>query len=127
MQVRTHLSRKILTRITRNKGSPGDEKCGFSRKMVALLQESGFTDFGHFDILLDNEVSWLMRLITLITLITLIILITLITLITLVNGPNNPNTCQSTPKCVLSKGKRILIRAHHFVTQITHKSASLKL
>ena len=37
------------------KGSPAEPKCGFSRQMVALLQEAGL-DFGHFDILEDQQV-----------------------------------------------------------------------
>jgi len=37
------------------KGSPGNEKCGFSRKIVELLQGEG-VKFGHFDILEDEEV-----------------------------------------------------------------------
>lgn len=37
------------------KGSPDAPQCGFSRKMVALLKESN-VQFGHFDILQDNEV-----------------------------------------------------------------------
>lgn len=31
-------------------------QCGFSRTTVGLLSEAGFKDFGHFDILTDNEV-----------------------------------------------------------------------
>lgn len=37
------------------KGSPDAPECGFSRTIVGLLKEAGFT-FGHFDILLDNAV-----------------------------------------------------------------------
>jgi len=37
------------------KGNPAEPKCGFSRKMIALLQEAGL-DFGTFDILEDQEV-----------------------------------------------------------------------
>jgi len=37
------------------KGSPSAPQCGFSRTMVAMLNEVGF-EFGYFDILLDNDV-----------------------------------------------------------------------
>jgi len=37
------------------KGSPADPQCGFSRKMMALLQEACI-DFSHFDILSDEVV-----------------------------------------------------------------------
>jgi len=37
------------------KGNPNEPKCGFSRKMIALLQEACL-DFDHFDILSDEEV-----------------------------------------------------------------------
>jgi len=37
------------------KGSPADPQCGFSRKMIALLQEACL-DFSHFDILSDEKV-----------------------------------------------------------------------
>lgn len=37
------------------KGSPDNPQCGFSRTMTALLRECNF-EFGHFDILLDNDV-----------------------------------------------------------------------
>lgn len=37
------------------KGSPSNPQCGFSRQMIALLQEAGL-DFGHFDIFSDQEV-----------------------------------------------------------------------
>ena len=37
------------------KGAPAAEKCGFSRQIVALLQENG-VQFGSFDILADEEV-----------------------------------------------------------------------
>uniref|UniRef100_A0A6V1P2P2 Glutaredoxin n=1 Tax=Heterosigma akashiwo TaxID=2829 RepID=A0A6V1P2P2_HETAK len=37
------------------KGNPEEPRCGFSRKIVALLQE-GNVAFGHFDILGDEEV-----------------------------------------------------------------------
>ena len=37
------------------KGSPSEPKCGFSKQMIALLQEAG-VDFGYFDILSDPEV-----------------------------------------------------------------------
>jgi len=37
------------------KGSPDAPQCGFSRTIVGLLRDTGFT-FGHFDILLDNAV-----------------------------------------------------------------------
>jgi Grx4 family monothiol glutaredoxin len=38
------------------KGSPEDPKCGFSRKMVALLKEVNVKGYGFFDILSDQEV-----------------------------------------------------------------------
>ena len=38
------------------KGNPAEPKCGFSRKMIALLQEAGL-DFGTFDILEDQVKS----------------------------------------------------------------------
>lgn len=38
------------------KGDPDEPKCGFSRKTVELLREAGCKDFGHFDILSDNDV-----------------------------------------------------------------------
>jgi Grx4 family monothiol glutaredoxin len=37
------------------KGSPDEPRCGFSRKLVSILRDDGFT-FGHFDILSDEEV-----------------------------------------------------------------------
>ena len=37
------------------KGEPGAERCGFSRRVVALLNEHGI-EFGSFDILTDNDV-----------------------------------------------------------------------
>lgn len=37
------------------KGSPNEPKCGFSRKMIVLLQEACL-EFDHFDILKDEEV-----------------------------------------------------------------------
>lgn len=37
------------------KGTPDAPRCGFSSKIVAILQEEGF-DFGYFDILEDEEV-----------------------------------------------------------------------
>eukprot|EP00293_Proteomonas_sulcata_P002477 CAMPEP_0184315220 /NCGR_PEP_ID=MMETSP1049-20130417/80777_1 /TAXON_ID=77928 /ORGANISM="Proteomonas sulcata, Strain CCMP704" /LENGTH=337 /DNA_ID=CAMNT_0026633563 /DNA_START=215 /DNA_END=1228 /DNA_ORIENTATION=+ len=37
------------------KGEPGAERCGFSRTIVGLLKEQG-VQFGHFDILGDEEV-----------------------------------------------------------------------
>ena len=37
------------------KGSPGAEKCGFSRKIVELLNNNG-VKFGSFDILGDESV-----------------------------------------------------------------------
>eukprot|EP00629_Pelagomonadales_sp_RCC1024_P015332 CAMPEP_0119263194 /NCGR_PEP_ID=MMETSP1329-20130426/2679_1 /TAXON_ID=114041 /ORGANISM="Genus nov. species nov., Strain RCC1024" /LENGTH=350 /DNA_ID=CAMNT_0007262893 /DNA_START=99 /DNA_END=1147 /DNA_ORIENTATION=+ len=37
------------------KGSPGDEKCGFSRTFCGLLKEHGI-EYGSFDILTDNDV-----------------------------------------------------------------------
>jgi len=37
------------------KGSPGAERCGFSRTIVGLLKEQG-VPFGTFDILEDEEV-----------------------------------------------------------------------
>ena len=37
------------------KGAPGEERCGFSRTIVSLLQEQG-VKFGSFDILGDEEV-----------------------------------------------------------------------
>ena len=37
------------------KGSPEEPRCGFSRKVVAALEETG-VPFGHFDILSDEEV-----------------------------------------------------------------------
>jgi Grx4 family monothiol glutaredoxin len=37
------------------KGAPAAEKCGFSRQIVALLQDNG-VKFGSFDILSDEEV-----------------------------------------------------------------------
>jgi len=37
------------------KGSPAEPKCGFSRKMIALLEEACI-DFSHFDILSNEEV-----------------------------------------------------------------------
>ena len=39
------------------KGNPAEPKCGFSRQMVALLQEAGLA-FGHFDILEDQQVRY---------------------------------------------------------------------
>jgi len=38
------------------KGSPAAPQCGFSRKVVALLEECGCSEYGTFDILTDNEV-----------------------------------------------------------------------
>lgn len=38
------------------KGSPDAPRCGFSRKIVELLREQGVPDFGHFDILEDENV-----------------------------------------------------------------------
>lgn len=38
------------------KGNPDAPQCGFSRTMVGLLRDAGFSSFGHFDILLDNAV-----------------------------------------------------------------------
>lgn len=37
------------------KGSPANPQCGFSKQIIALLNESGIK-FSHFDILSDNEV-----------------------------------------------------------------------
>ena len=37
------------------KGSPDEPKCGFSRKMIALMQDA-CVDFDHFDILSDEAV-----------------------------------------------------------------------
>ena len=37
------------------KGSPAEPKCGFSRKVVAALQESGCEGYGAVDILADGE------------------------------------------------------------------------
>merc|ERR1712060_593374 len=37
------------------KGDPGQPRCGFSGKIVALLKEHG-VEFGSFDILSDDEV-----------------------------------------------------------------------
>jgi len=37
------------------KGSPAEPRCGFSRKVVEALKETG-VPFGHFDILQDEEV-----------------------------------------------------------------------
>lgn len=37
------------------KGNPSDPKCGFSRQMVALLNEDNI-QYGTFDILNDDEV-----------------------------------------------------------------------
>ena len=37
------------------KGSPDEPKCGFSRKMIALMQDACL-DFEHFDILSDEAV-----------------------------------------------------------------------
>ena len=37
------------------KGSPANERCGFSRTIVALLREHAVT-FDSFDILTDNDV-----------------------------------------------------------------------
>jgi Grx4 family monothiol glutaredoxin len=37
------------------KGSPGNEKCGFSRTIVGILQENG-VKFSSFDILTDIKV-----------------------------------------------------------------------
>lgn len=37
------------------KGNPTDPKCGFSRQMVALLNEENI-QYGTFDILNDDEV-----------------------------------------------------------------------
>jgi len=47
----THKSPVILFM----KGNPNEPKCGFSRKMIALLQEACL-DFDHFDILSDETV-----------------------------------------------------------------------
>lgn len=38
------------------KGTPDEPRCGFSRKMVALLRDNGCAEFGTFDILTDNAV-----------------------------------------------------------------------
>lgn len=38
------------------KGSPDEPRCGFSRTIVQLLSGYQIGDFGHFDILTDNEV-----------------------------------------------------------------------
>lgn len=37
------------------KGSPDAPRCGFSRKMIALLRDNGITEFSHVDILQDEE------------------------------------------------------------------------
>jgi glutaredoxin-related protein len=37
------------------KGSPGEPRCGFSRKISALLKEKNI-EFSHFDILTDESV-----------------------------------------------------------------------
>ena len=37
------------------KGNPEEPRCGFSRKVVAALEETG-APFGHFDILSDDDV-----------------------------------------------------------------------
>ena len=37
------------------KGSPDEPRCGFSRKIVALLRDQG-VQFAHFDILSDESV-----------------------------------------------------------------------
>eukprot|EP00960_Hanusia_phi_P059850 764308-Hanusia_phi.AAC.1 len=37
------------------KGSPGAERCGFSRQIVSILEQQG-VKYGHFDILEDEEV-----------------------------------------------------------------------
>jgi len=38
------------------KGTPQEPRCGFSRKMVALLQDNGISTFGSFNILTDEAV-----------------------------------------------------------------------
>jgi len=38
------------------KGSPDAPRCGFSRKIVALLRDQGVASFAHFDILTDDSV-----------------------------------------------------------------------
>lgn len=38
------------------KGSPEAPFCGFSKKMVAILQKYDGLKYGHFDILQDSEV-----------------------------------------------------------------------
>lgn len=38
------------------KGSPDEPRCGFSRKIVALLRDQGVAQFAHFDILTDESV-----------------------------------------------------------------------
>eukprot|EP01006_Ploeotia_vitrea_P048737 TRINITY_DN67268_c7_g1_i1.p1 TRINITY_DN67268_c7_g1~~TRINITY_DN67268_c7_g1_i1.p1 ORF type:complete len:361 (+),score=188.28 TRINITY_DN67268_c7_g1_i1:156-1085(+) len=38
------------------KGTPDAPQCGFSARMVNLLRSAGFAQFGHFNILEDNEV-----------------------------------------------------------------------
>jgi len=38
------------------KGSPEAPNCGFSKRIVSLLQQYEGIKFGHFDILSDNEV-----------------------------------------------------------------------
>ena len=38
------------------KGSPSNPCCGFSRQIVDLLSQAGVRDYGHFDILQDEEV-----------------------------------------------------------------------
>ncbi|CAJ2678544.1 unnamed protein product [Trifolium pratense] len=38
------------------KGTPDAPRCGFSSKVVNALREEGVVDFGHFDILSDDEV-----------------------------------------------------------------------
>jgi len=38
------------------KGSPSNPCCGFSRQIIDLLAQAGVRDFGHFDILSDEEV-----------------------------------------------------------------------
>lgn len=38
------------------KGEPAKPQCGFSRTLIGILREAGFKEFGHFDILLDDEI-----------------------------------------------------------------------
>ncbi|KAF7424741.1 monothiol glutaredoxin grx4 [Pleurotus ostreatus] len=62
IETEEELNERLRNLMTSNKvmlfmkGSPDAPRCGFSRKIVELLREQGVPDFGHFDILEDENV-----------------------------------------------------------------------